>query len=195
MLVRVLSYYQVIPGYVDHLLEFDGHGHAQKDMYSGFLSQAVLKHTPSMEVDYLGRSGRQLQLCYNLRSIGRTNRNHLAPCHKQWGFRQGSFHHRFDILKGTAVWIITSADLGLKKRIEELTEKTGMGQDRQFQTPEQCLKSSLTVHLLLCHWAYETWRPYFLWLDGTVEDEVSKTLQDGPHAILIDVPPDVSPGT
>lgn len=174
MLVRVLSYHQVIPGYVDHLLEFDGQGHARKDMYSGFLSQTLLNHTPSMEVDCLGRSGRQLQLCYNLRSIGRTKRNHLAPCHKQWSFRQGAFHHQFDILKGTAVWIITTADLGLKRRFEESAGKTG--KDKQFQTPEQCLKISLRVHLLLCDWAHENWRPYFIWLDGTVEDEVSKTL-------------------
>ena len=176
MLVRVLSYYQVIPGYVDHLLEFDGRGHARKDMYSGFLSQTLLNHTPTMEVDYLGRSGRQLQLCYNLRPIGRTKRNHLAPCHKQWSFRHGAFHHQFDILKGTAVWITTTADLDLKKRIEKSTGKTHMCEERQFQTPEQCLKSSLAVHLLLCDWAYETLRVYFLWLDGTVEDEVSKTL-------------------
>ena len=176
MLVRVLSYHQVIPGYVDLLLEVDGHKHARKDLYSRFLSQTLLEHTPSLEVDYLGRSGRQFQLCYSLRSIGRTEWNHLVPCHKQWSFQQGAFHHQFDMLKGTAVWIITRADLDLKRRIEKSTEKTGLGEDRQFQTPEQCLKSSLTVHLLLCCWAYENWRTYFLWLEGTVEDEVSKSL-------------------
>ena len=72
--------------------------------------------------------------------------------------------------------MITRADLDLKRRTEKSTEKTGLGEDRKFQTPEQCLNSSLTVQLLLCGGPHENWRAYFLWLEGTVEDEVSKTL-------------------
>ncbi len=204
MLLRVLSYYQIIPDYIDFLLEFGGHKHDRGKLYIGFQNQTRLKYTPSLAVDYLGRSGQQFQLCYNLKSVGRLTESsvgrwaesgHLAPCYDQWSFRQGAFHHQFDQVKGTALWIITRADLDLKKRIEETTEETGMGEDRQFQTPEQCLKSSLAIHLLLCHWASENWRTYFQWLLDTVEDEVSKTLQCGSYVMLIYVLLDVSPGT
>ena len=138
MLVRVLSYYQVIPSYIDFLLVFGVHKHTRDRRFSGFHSQIHLEYTPSLAVDHLGRSGRQFQLCYNLKFVGRwTELGQLSPLDDQWSFRQGAFHHQFDILKGTALWIITRADLDLKKRIEETTGKTGRSEDRQFQTPEQ----------------------------------------------------------
>ena len=176
MLVRILSYYQVVPSYIDFLLLFGVHKHTREKRFSGFHSQIQLEYTPSLAVDYLGRSGRQFQLCYNLKSVGRwTDPGRLAPRDDQWSFRQGAFHHQFDIIKGTALWIITRANLDLKQRIEEATGKTGRSEDRQFQTSEQCLKSSFAIHLLLCHWASENWRTYFQWLEDTVEDEVSNT--------------------
>ena len=78
--------------------------------------------------------------------------------------------------KGNSLWIITRASLDIKQRIESLTGKTGRSEEREFQTPEQCLKSSLAVHLLLCHWSSENWRTYFQWLEDTVENEVSRLL-------------------
>ena len=193
MLVRVLSYYQVIPSYIDFLLVFGVHKHAREKRFSGFHSQIQLEYTPSLAVDYLGRSGRQFQLCYNLKSVGRwTEMGQLAPRDDQWSFRQGAFHHQFDILKGTALWIITRANLDLKQRIEETTGKTGRSEDRHFQTPEQCLKSSFAIHLLLCHWASENWRTYFQWLEDTVEDEVSNSLECPSYVVLIYETPDLS---
>lgn len=177
MLVRILSHYQVIPSYIDFLLVFGVHKHTREKRFSAFHSQIQLEYTPSLAVDYLRRSGRQFQLCYNLKSVGRwTEPGQLAASDDQWSFRQGAFHHQFDILKGTALWIITRASLDLKQRIEEATGKTGRSEDRQFQTPEQCLKSTLAIHLLLCHWASENWRTYFQWLEDTVEDKVSNSL-------------------
>ena len=173
MLVRMLSYHQIMPGYID-FLRFDPPKYALDDLHGGFKTQNQLKYTPSLAVDYLGRSGHQFQLCYNLRSVGRTDSSHLAPSHALWSFRQGAFHHQFDMMKGTSLWMITRADLDLRKRIEEATGMVGMDEDSQFETPEQCLKFSLATHLLLCQWASENWRTYFLWLEGTVEDEVSK---------------------
>ena len=82
-------------------------------------------------------------------------------------------------MTGTTLWMTTRADLDLRKRIEGTTGIAGMGDDRQFETPEQCLISTLATHLLLCQWASENWRTYFLWLEGTVEDEVSKRRHAG----------------
>ena len=173
MLVRMLSYYQVMPGYID-FLRFDPPKYALDDLHGGFKMQNQLKCTPSLAVDCLGRSGHRFQLCYNLRSVGRTDSSYSAPNQALWSFRQGAFHHQFDLMRGTLLWMITRADLDLRKRIEETTGMVGMDKDNQFETPEQCLKFSLATHLLLCQWASENWRTYFLWLEGTVEDEVSK---------------------
>lgn len=164
-----------MPSYID-FLQFDPPKYSLEVLHCGFKMQNQLKYTPSLAVDYLGRSGHQFQLCYNLRSVGRTDSSHSAPSHDLFSFRPGAFHHQFDIMNGTALWMITRAEPDLRKRIEETTGMAGMGEDTQFETPEQCLKSSLAIHLVLCQWASENWRNYFLWLEGTVEDEVSKIL-------------------
>ena len=172
MLVRILSYYQVMPSYLEFLLVFGIHRHSREKRFSSFRSECLLGgQNPTL--DALGRSGKQFQLCYNLKAVARwTDPGQLVPTNSHWSIRQGAIHHQFDVYKGTSLWIITRAGLDIKQRIESLTGRTGRSEDREFQTLEQCLKSSLAVHLLLCHWSSENWRTYFQWLEDTVENEV-----------------------
>ena len=176
MLVRILSYYQVMPSYLEFLLVFGIHRHSREKRFSAFRSECLLGgQNPTLDV--LGRSGKQFQLCYNLKAVARwTDPGQLVPTDSHWSIRQGAVHHQFDVCKGNSLWIITRAGLDIKQRIESLTGKTGRSEDREFQTPEQCFKSSLAVHLLLCHWSSENWRTYFQWLEDTVENEVSRLL-------------------
>lgn len=186
MLVRILSYYQVMPGYLDFLLLFGVHKHSREKRFSGFREQIQLLPGGSLRVDSLGRSGCQFQLCYNLKTVARwTEPGQLMPSEDHWSIRQGAFHHQFDLEKGTSLWMIARSGLDIKQRIEDLTGKDGRIEDREFSTPNQCLKSSLAVHLLLCHWASENWRVYFQWLEDTIEDEVSRILRTSRPAILI----------
>ena len=176
MLVRILSYYQVMPSYLDYLLVFGIHTHAREKRFSGFSAQIQFDHRPDLAVECLARSGRQFQLCYNLKSVAKwTEPGQLDPSNYGWSVRQGAFHHQLDVDKGNALWIVTRAGLDLKRRVEDMTGKTGRSEDRQFQTPEECLRSSLAVHLLFCYWASENWRTYFQWLEDTMDDEVSST--------------------
>ena len=178
MFVRILSYYQVMPGYLEFLLVFGIHRHSREKRFSGFRGELVLTKGQSPAIDNLGRSGRQFQLCYNLKTVAKwTEPGQLAPSDNHWSIRQGAFHHQFDVEKGTSLWIITRTGLDIKQRIESLTGKSGRSEDREFQTPGHCLKSSLAVHLLLCQWSSENWRTYFQWLEDTVENEVKKSLR------------------
>lgn len=172
MLVRILSYYQVMPSYLEFLLVFGIHEHSRETRFSAFRSQRLLSgQNPALNM--LGRSGSQLQLCYNLKAAARrTESGHLLPTKSHWTIRQGAVHHQFDVCTGNSLWIVTRAGLDIKERIESMTGRTGRSEDRDFQTLEQCLKSSLAVHLLLCHWSFENWRTYFQWLEDTVASEV-----------------------
>ena len=173
MLVRVLTYYQVMPSYLDFLLLFGSHRHSREKRFSGFRAEIMLC-SRSLASDSLDRSGQYFQLCYNLKAITRqTKTGQLVPKDCSWSIRQGAIHHQLDVCKGTSLWIITRAGLDIKQRIGSMTGKNGRDEDRRFQTPEECLRSSLAVHLLLCYWSTENWRSYLQWLEESVENEVS----------------------
>ena len=193
MLVRLLSYHQVMPSFLDFLTVFGVHKHSRDQRFSGFREQILLSPGNSLKVGALGRSGNQYQLCYNLKSVARwTEPGQLMPSEDHWSIRQGAFHHQFDVEKGTSLWIITRSGLDIKQRIEDLTGKDGRIEDKKFDTPNECLRSSLAVHLLLCHWSTENWRIYLQWLEDTIEDEASIFLHICWSAMLIGLEPDVS---
>ena len=172
MLVRIMSYYQVMPSYLEFLLLFGIHKHSREKRFSAFRAECLLG-VQQPELNILGRNGEQFQLCYNLKAAARwTETAQLVPNDSHWSIRQGAVHHQFDVWKGNSLWIITRAGLDIKQRIESMTGRDGRSEDREFQTREQCLKSSLAVHLLLCHWSSENWRTYFQWLEDIVESEV-----------------------
>lgn len=175
MLVRILSYYQIMPSYLDFLFVFGVHKHSREKRFSGFRQQVLSSKDNKLAIDCLGRSGREFQICYNLKAVAKWTEPGLSSTSdNHWSIRQGAFHHQFDIEKGNSLWIITRTGLDIKQRIEELTGKSGRSEDRQFQTPAECLRSSLAVHLLLCHWSCENWRSYFQWLEDTMDSEVSE---------------------
>ncbi len=175
MLVRILSYYQVMPSYLDFLFVFGIHKHSREKRFSGFRGELRLAEGQNPPIESLGRSGRQFQLCYNLKTVAKwTETGRLDPSHYHWTIRQGAFYHQFDVDNGTSLWLITRSGLDIKQRIETMTGPSGQSEDRQFQSPKQCLKSSLSVHLLLCQWSSENWRAYLQWLEDTAENEVTQ---------------------
>lgn len=164
-----------MPCYLDFMSVFGLSKSARELRFSGFREQVLLQSSsPDLSVPGLGRSGRQIQLCYNLKGVARmgTGKN------LQWSIRQAAIHHQFDVETGTALWIVTKGNLEIKERIEALTSKDGRPEDRAFETPAQCLKSSLAVHLLLCYWSIEDWRWYLQHLEDQVDHEVCKLDQN-----------------
>ncbi|KAL9581438.1 MAG: hypothetical protein Q9212_003902 [Teloschistes hypoglaucus] len=162
-----------MPSYLDFVAVFGIHDHIREPRFSGFRDQTLLTKPSKLRVDSLGRSGRQFQLCWNLKSPGRwSEEGTLQPGPEKWSIRQGAFHHQFDVEHGTTLWIVTKPGLDIKERIQDVTGKSGNEEDRKFSTPRECLKSTFAIHLLIGHWATEKWRQYFQWLEDKIEDEV-----------------------
>ena len=171
-----------MPNYLDFLFMFGSHSHSREKRFSRFRADPTFG-SPISSIDELGRSGRYYQFCYNLKAVSRqTKSGQLAPTDCQWSIRQGAVYHKFDVCNGSSVWILTRAGQDIKQRIESMTGKDGRNEDRGFQTPEQCLKSSLAVHLLLSYWSSENWRAYLQWLEDTVANEVIS-----PHCVPSDI--------
>ena len=184
MLTQILTYHQVMPAYLDFISVFGAQSEPHDLRFSSFREQTTLTDPPrSRAVPGLGRSGRQYQLCYNLKCVALKSEDKTKFMLNEWSIRQAAIHHQFDIAEGRMLWIITKGNLDLQERFKELTGKDANPEDKAFNTVEECFRSSLSAHLLYCHWSTEDWRWYIKWLERVVEDEVStKKSQNGYRA-------------
>ncbi|KAH6699840.1 hypothetical protein BKA61DRAFT_582692 [Leptodontidium sp. MPI-SDFR-AT-0119] len=65
---RILTYHQVMPAYLDFLSVFGSDIHPRDLRFSDFPEQTLLSNTPrGVIAPELGRSGRQFQMCYNIK--------------------------------------------------------------------------------------------------------------------------------
>ncbi|KAL9633796.1 MAG: hypothetical protein Q9204_003253 [Flavoplaca sp. TL-2023a] len=157
-----------MPSYLDFIFVFGLSNSARELRFSGFREQMSLPASAvNLAIPGMGRSGRSFQLCYNLKGVACISTQKPV----QWSIRQAAIHHQFDIQEGTTLWIVTKGDLEIKERVKALTGKDGRPEDRAFESPEKCLKSSLAVHLLNCHWSTEDWRWYIQHLEDAIESE------------------------
>lgn len=176
MLVRLLSYFQVMQGYLHFLTIFGQQTQPHNARFSDFRSQTVLSGSvQGREISDLERSGRQYQLCYNLKSVSCTSLANEPTRTRQWSIRQIGLCHQFDVVKGTTLWLITKGAIDIKEHIQNLLGTNGRTQDKSFGTPSECFTSSLAAHLLITHWASEGWRSYLQWLEDVVDAEVSRS--------------------
>lgn len=169
MLVETLTFHQVMPDYLDFVFVFGEQEEAMDLGFSSFREQMAIKLShQALGIQALGRSGRQYQLCYNLKGV--TNKQ--SPSGENFSIRTAAFFHRFDIENGNTLWIVTKGGLDIEERFIELTGPNARPEDRSFGTPEECFKSSLSAHLLFCHWSTEDWRGYIKLLEAGVNSQV-----------------------
>jgi len=174
MLTQILTHHQVMPAYLDFISVFGAQSEPHDLRFSSFREQTTLTDpSRSRAVPGLGRSGRQYQLCYNLKCVMLKSEDKTKFLLNEWSIQQAAIHHQFDIVEGRMLWIITKGNLDLQERFKELTGKDANPEDKAFNTVEECFRSSLSAHLLYCHWSTEDWRWYIKWLERVVEEEVS----------------------
>jgi hypothetical protein len=133
-------------------------------------------------VSTLGRSGRQYQQCYNLKRVSRTKGTARDEVSKQrWSVQQNEFHHQFDVQEGTQLWMNAKGRLNdYRNQVLDLTGGiAGQPEDLSFATKEDCFRSSLTIHLMNCHWSTDDWRGYMNYLEEAIED-LTRSIVVGP---------------
>ncbi|KAL9623132.1 MAG: hypothetical protein Q9160_002646 [Pyrenula sp. 1 TL-2023] len=181
MMTEIFTFHQVSPVYLDFISVFGAQSKARDLRFSGFREQTTLSDIPrGPAISELGRSGRQYQLCYNLKGVllksevgGKDN-----FMQKEWSIRQAAIHHQFDVKEGTTLWIVTKGSLDLMDRIKDLTGKDARPEDKAFSTVAECFRSSLAAHLILCHWSIENWRQHVLWLERVLEEATTLLVID-----------------
>ena len=173
MLTLVLTYHQVLPSFLEFLFPFGNQQYAQDFHFSGFKFEDRVSDVDSgLSIPELGRSGRDFQLCYNLKSIEPSKGQPEWP----WSVRQSALYHSFDVKTGRTNWIIIKGDQLLKKRIMSATGSQGVPETSKFGTVDRAFASTLAIHVLVCEWSRENWRWYINFLEEALQTLSRPTL-------------------
>lgn len=155
-----------MPGYLDFLHGFGAQDNARGKFFTGFYQQTMLGEDSQL-AQMSDRSWRQYQLCYNLRGVTSKPMSHGQV---EWSVRQAAVHHQFDVVDGTAVWIVTKGGKDLLERVDNLAKGY---KKPSLETPQACFRTSLDVHRMFSHWSAEDWRRYVDYLEDNLNSDVS----------------------
>jgi hypothetical protein len=182
MLCFLFTYHQVMPSFLDFVFPFGKQINAQDFHFSGLREESRLDvRRRGPEILELNRSGNELRLCYNLRSVEpSSNQTDL-----RWSIRQTAIYHSFDLKTGQTLWINVKGNKLIKNRITEATTSPSL---RKPISLSEAFTASLATHLLLCDWSGENWR----WYINDLEDQFHLLTNDA-LAIPIDKPPSPIP--
>jgi hypothetical protein len=177
-LQRLLNYHQVMPSVIEFLGVYGDRSGLDKELlFSGFRTEVVLSNPLSGNViPEIGRSGRQYQMCYNLKTVVLKPNNGRES--KEWKIRQEAIHHQFDVGSGHQFWLFGDPHSPMQRKIDEMI-KPKKGSTDIFKNFGSAFKSSLEVHLKAAQWATEGWRQYVLFLEQKILELVSDTVLNG----------------
>lgn len=149
--------------FLDFIFPFGVQEYLEDFYFSGLREETRLSSPATgLVIPALGRSGRDIRLCYNLKSVERSSDKHWP-----WSIRQTAVYHSFDVETGKAFWIMIKGNKLMKNRIQESTAKDAIGSPdlKRFGTSCEAFASSLATHLVLAEWSREEWRWYLNYLE------------------------------
>lgn len=162
----LLTYYQVMPSFLDLVLTFE---HRLRP-----LNRAMFRHEDYLAADaeplalpHLGRSGKLIQHAFNLLSIEPDERPGITG---QWYPRQVALYHSFDVANGRSLWIILKGNSLIAKRFLASAGSHRHLKARAITSPETSFVAALHVHLMMLEWCIEDWADYIDHLESLLED-------------------------
>ncbi|OTA62685.1 hypothetical protein K449DRAFT_394744 [Hypoxylon sp. EC38] len=180
-LTYLLSYHQVMPHFLDLLFTCGRQEKLRDFHYTAFRHENYLhRGGPDLKnlfkIERIGRSGQQIQQCYNLHSVERTE--------SEWGWsiRQTVLYHSFDIETGKSFWIFIKGNNTIENRIRMATDSrrsTTMAAN-SHRTLTGSFGASLAGHTHIMEWCGEQWR----WYINEMEDRLRNKAK---IAVLADV--------
>ncbi|KNG49609.1 mitosis inhibitor protein kinase swe1 [Stemphylium lycopersici] len=189
MLAFLFSYHQVIPCFLDFVFPFGKQVYMEDAYFSGFREESRIAR-PGKPIHALDRSGFDLRICYNLRSVERSESEPVL----KWSIRQAAVYHEFDAKTGRALWVVVKANKAIQERVKEASALPPLS---QMQTRSEAFSASLVPHLLLTEWAGENWRWYINALEDELfnrtRDVLSKPADRAPSPLSSPIEPPMSP--
>lgn len=172
MLTYTLTYYQVMPAFLDFIGQFGLQEYAQDFHFSGFREEThLLASEKSLRISELGRSGRDICMCYSLKSVEHSNSDNWP-----WSIRQTATYHSFDVETGRSLWILVKGNEVIKERVQAATSSDQISSQGRLKEAWRSFAFTLETHLILCDWSAEGWRWYISYLEGVLQDITSRLL-------------------
>jgi hypothetical protein len=173
MMMLALTYHQVMPSFLDYLFSFGEQEFDQDFHFSGIHFESRLSAANrSLSVPQLCRSGREIQLCYSLRSVEPSKGQKSWP----WSVRSTATYHSFDFESGRANWVMLKGSESMKKRIMAEMDPRQKPERLSLETLGSTFSYSLKTHLVSCYWAGENWRWYINYMEEAVQTITRRTL-------------------
>ncbi|KAI0402284.1 hypothetical protein F4802DRAFT_576572 [Xylaria palmicola] len=170
-LLRILSYHQVMPTYIDFLLVYGAEEEDRELRYNAFRTRTTfINPEPGNIIPDLNRSGRQHEICYNLKAVAPKDPTKSQFVKNRWRIRQSAVYHRLDLGTGSALWIIADPREAVKKVIGEVLPEGPVPRGFHFNTFSESFGSSLDTHLSLAQWASDEWRWHLQSLEETIDN-------------------------
>jgi len=157
MLLRLFSYHQVMPPFLDFLLIYGSRESEERAIhYSGFRTDIVSAEPhPGNIIPALTRSGYRYQISYNTKTVSTSTRD-FRDRHA-WSYLQASIHHQFDLDTGNQLWIVGDPHRLMSTRISKIFRDTGHYPAR-FKLYPSAFLTTLRTHLVFINAAIKDWR-------------------------------------
>ena len=167
MLTLSFTYLQVPPDFVDFLSLFGRQSRPKHFHFSAFRKRIrlcsaispVRNYTPGLKIESIGWSGRDISVCYNLKSV------ESSPWQWPWSIEDCAVSHSFDLEFSRSTWIIIKGDNNIKDRIMLAAKSNRPSGLTSLQPLDRAFAATLLNHLLLCDWAVEGWSCYTIFLE------------------------------
>ena len=176
-LCKILTFHQVDPHFLGYMASFGETERPLDYSMTGFHASDTL-HIPDDEVlkiSRLGRSGKDIQMSYILRSVERSESYEQDLKDKKWPWkiRQMAVHHTFDVKTGRAFWMTVKANDLLQNRIKESPSLFPPISTEPANSAMQ-FSSMLETQLIFLMWVDENWRHYINYMDEEIHDIMVK---------------------
>ncbi|KAJ4419039.1 hypothetical protein N0V82_005162 [Gnomoniopsis sp. IMI 355080] len=160
-----------MPAYIDFLLVYGTRDEDRELRFTGFRTRTTLQNpTPGHVVADLHRSGRQHEVCYNLKAVAPKQPGASQHSRRRWKIRQAAVYHRFDVGTGTALWIVGDPRETVKNNVKDVLPEGPVPGGFNFETVPGAFSASLDTHLILVTWASASWRWHIQDLEEAIDD-------------------------
>ncbi|OQV07953.1 hypothetical protein CLAIMM_12305 [Cladophialophora immunda] len=184
MMKWILSFFQVLPIFLEFLLAFGQQLYAVDSQFSGFREEKRLEAGWQRDpIPELGRSGQDFRIFYNLKSFERKD-----GLQWPWSNRQTVIFHSFDVQNGHASWIVLKANGVIRERLKEVSTTLLSQNPDIYLSVAKKFANSLACHFVIVEWCGENWR----WYINYIEEQLH-TLKR--RALVDRVPPVATPAS
>lgn len=188
MALWILTFFQVLPSFLEFLFAFGKQLRAVDFQFSGFREdnrvEAGLNRGP---VPGLNRSGQDFQICYNLKTF-----EYKAGIAWPWSSRQTVVWHSFDVQTGRASWIAIKANDIIRERLKEVSNMSLARNNDLYKSAAEMFVNTLTCHTVIIEWSGEGWRRYINFLDEQLQSLKRRAVVDRVSRYATPAPPRTS---